>query len=203
MFHRSARDAGLGRARVYRGDCLAASRGCHKELLAHRMDPRVQPLAAILRLNTRLLVNCLDGLSEEDARGAPVPGVNSAAFVAAHLVDARHGLLALLGRPQQNPLAAALANARGMADVEVLPRLGELVSAWRSVGLALDACLADLEPSALDEPAPRSFPIDDRSMLGVVAFLAQHDSHHVGQVALLRRALGYPAMRYSAPPVHA
>ena len=167
------------------------------------MDSRLAPLADVFRLNTRLLINCLDGLSDDDARGSPVPGVNSAAFVAAHLVDARHGLLAMLGRAQQNPLAAALANARGMADVEALPRLGQLVSAWRSVGLALDACLADLDPSALDEPAPRNFPIDDRSMLGVVAFLAQHDSHHVGQVALLRRALGYPAMRYSAPQVPA
>lgn len=163
------------------------------------MDSRLAPLADVFRLNTRLLINCLDGLSEDDARGSPVPGVNCAAFVAAHLVDARHGLLAMLGRPQPNPLAAALANATGMADVEALPRLGALVSAWRSVGLALDACLADLEPPALDEPAPRNFPIDDRSMLGVVAFLAQHDSHHVGQVALLRRALGYPAMRYAAP----
>ncbi|HEY0994832.1 MAG TPA: DinB family protein [Gemmatimonadaceae bacterium] len=167
------------------------------------MDSRLAPLADLFRLNTRLLINCLDGLSEEDARGCPVPGVNSAAFVAAHLVDARHGLLGMLGRPQENPLAPALAGARGMSDVDALPRLGELVSAWRSVGLALDACLADLDASVLDRPAPRNFPIDDRSMLGVVAFLAQHDSHHVGQVALLRRALGYPAMRYSAAPVPA
>lgn len=162
------------------------------------MDSRLAPLADLFRLNTRLLINGLDGLSEEDARGCPVPGVNSAAFVAAHLVDARHGLLGMLGHPKQNPFAAGLANARGMSDVDALPRLGELVSAWRSVGLALDACLADLAPSVIDAPAPRNFPIDDRSMLGVVAFLAQHDSHHVGQLALLRRALGYPAMRYSA-----
>lgn len=162
------------------------------------MDSRLAPLADLFRLNTRLLINCLDGLSEEDARGCPVPGVNSAAFVVAHLVDARHGLLGMLGHPQQNPLAPALANAPGMAGVDALPRLGELVSAWRSVGLALDACLADLAPSAIDAPAPRHFPIDDRSMLGAVAFLAQHDSHHVGQLALLRRALGYPPMRYSA-----
>lgn len=165
------------------------------------MESRLAPLADLFRLNTRLLINCLDGLTDDEARGCPVAGVNSAAFVAAHLVDARHGLLAMLGRPQENPLTASLAGPRGIVEVDALPRLTELVSAWRSVGLALDACLADLDGAVLDRPAPRQFPIDDRSMLGVVAFLAQHDSHHVGQLALLRRALGYPAMRYSAAAV--
>ncbi len=167
------------------------------------MDSRLAPLADLFRLNTRLLINCLDGLTDDDARGHPVAGVNSAAFVAAHLVDARHGLLGMLGRPQENPLAVSIAATSGAGDAGAVPRLSALVSAWRSVGLSLDACLADLDGSVLDRPAPRPFPIDDRSILGVVTFLAQHDSHHVGQLALLRRALGYPAMRYSAGAVPA
>ena len=31
------------------------------------MEPEVAPLHAILKLNTDLLLNCLDGLSEDDA----------------------------------------------------------------------------------------------------------------------------------------
>jgi uncharacterized damage-inducible protein DinB len=35
--------------------------------------------------------------------------------------------------------------------------------------------------------------------LGLVAFLVQHDSYHLGQVAFLRRQLGHPAMSYAVP----
>ena len=34
------------------------------------------------------------------------------------------------------------------------------------------------------------------AVLGAVAFLLQHDSYHVGQLALLRKHFGLGAMRY-------
>jgi uncharacterized damage-inducible protein DinB len=33
----------------------------------------------------------------------------------------------------------------------------------------------------------------------MIAFLAQHDAYHIGQVAFLRRQLGRPAMSYARP----
>jgi len=40
------------------------------------------------------------------------------------------------------------------------------------------------------------FPLADGTRLGMIAFLVQHDSYHVGQMAFLRRQLGKPAMSY-------
>jgi uncharacterized damage-inducible protein DinB len=34
-------------------------------------------------------------------------------------------------------------------------------------------------------------------MLGALTFLVQHDSYHIGQLALLRKHAGLPAMRYT------
>jgi uncharacterized damage-inducible protein DinB len=39
--------------------------------------------------------------------------------------------------------------------------------------------------------------VSDGSVLGAVAFLAQHESYHMGQLGLLRKALGYPPMSYT------
>jgi uncharacterized damage-inducible protein DinB len=36
--------------------------------------------------------------------------------------------------------------------------------------------------------------------LGLIAFLAQHDSYHLGQLAFLRWQLGHPAMSYTRGP---
>lgn len=160
------------------------------------MDSRAAPFASLLRLNTRLLLNCVEGLSDEQASSRVLPPTNSVAFLVAHLTDARHKLLAVLGGTAENPLAAFLANARSIDDVPVLPPLAELCEAWQAVASTLASRLAELSAEELDAPAEQRYPGDDPSVLGALAFLVQHDSYHIGQVAFLRRALGLPAMRY-------
>ena len=163
------------------------------------MDPRVAPLAEILRLDTRLVLNCVDGMTDAQLAARPAPPANGVAFLVAHLADTRHALLALLGTAADNPLAPYVASAHGIDDVAALPARAELLDAWRDVAERLDRRLAELDAAALDAPAPQRFPVDDASTLGAVAFLVQHDAFHVGQLALLRRIHGLPAMRYGAP----
>ena len=167
------------------------------------MDPRLAPLAEIFRLNTRLLHNCLDGLTEAQARARPVADANSAAFVAAHVADSRFAIAAWLGVSLANPLSAALAGARGIDEVRELPALAEILAAWDAASRTIEARLAALTPAELDAPAPQRFPAGGPTLLGALAFLAQHDSYHVGQLALLRKAAGLPAMRYAERPAPA
>ena len=87
------------------------------------MDPRVQPLAAILRLNTRLLLNCLDGLTDETARARHATGVNSATFIAAHVTDSRFFILRTLGGARENPLSIYLDKAKSIDEVTEWPSL--------------------------------------------------------------------------------
>jgi hypothetical protein len=56
------------------------------------MDPRITPLPEILRLNTRLFRNCLDGVTAEQAGPRLSASTNSAAFVASHLTEASAAL---------------------------------------------------------------------------------------------------------------
>lgn len=125
-----------------------------------------------------------------------VPSLNSMAFLIAHLTDARHTLLTVLGGAADNPLAPYLASAQSIEDVPVLPPLSQLLDAWWAVDAALGARLKDLSSTQLDEPSPQRYPGGDPSVLGALAFLVQHDSYHLGQLAFLRRAHGLPPMRY-------
>lgn len=160
------------------------------------MNPRAAPLGALLRLNTHLLLNCFDQVTDEQASRRVVPQVNSMAFLAAHLIDTRHELLAVLGGSAENPVRPHLANARSIDDVVSLPALGELLDAWQQVSPAIEERLARIDDAALGAPSGRRFPGGDPSTLGALAFLAQHDSYHIGQLAMLRRVHGLPAMRY-------
>jgi hypothetical protein len=73
------------------------------------MEPQVRPLAALYNLNTDLLLNCLEGLSDSEAQRRLEAGGNSITFLAEHLTDSRHFLVARLGHTLVNPIARYLA----------------------------------------------------------------------------------------------
>ena len=161
------------------------------------MEPQLAPLAAILDLNTDLLLNSLDSLSEVEAQARLPGGGNSITFLAAHLTDTRHFLAARLGQPLANPMARYLAEARGIEDISARPSLVELRTAWCAVSAHLGSALAAVSAADLERSNGHRFPLSDRTQLGLIAFLVQHDSYHVGQVAFVRRQLGKPAMSYA------
>ena len=160
------------------------------------MDPRIKPLAEILRLDTRLLVNCLDGLTDQTAQVRHGAGVNSAAFIAAHVADSRFYLLRTLGGVSDNPLSVYVDKASSIDQITELPPLDLIRDAWSGVSAELDVILENATAEELELPVKARFPGVDATRLGALTFLVQHDSYHVGQLALLRKPAGLPAMSY-------
>ena len=160
------------------------------------MDNRVAPLADILRLNTVLFRNCLDGLNDRQAAVRPSNGTNSAAFIAAHLASSRFFLLKTLGVDEPDPLAPYLDGRKGIDECAQLPSLREIDAAWTQGAHLLRDRLEALTPGDIDRPSSMKFPLANGTLLGTLTFLVQHDSYHVGQLSLLRKYAGLPAMRY-------
>jgi len=161
------------------------------------MNPTLVPLKRTLDLNTRLLLNALDGFSEQEALARPGGSTNHAAFLACHLVDARHYLARTLGVESEYPFAEQLRDARGLEDVEVFPPLDEIREAWTAISARLTEHLASVDADRLGDPVEHAFPIEGGdTLLGCLVFLVQHDGYHLGQIALLRRFVGLPAMSY-------
>jgi len=161
------------------------------------MDPRIAPLAGTLRLNSRLFTNCLADVTEEQARLRPSDTTNNAAFVAAHMAESRYYTLKVLGAERPNPLVPYLGEWRGIDEIEKWPSLPEIASAWTDASTALEARLEEIAPAELDAPSGTQMPIEDTSVLGLLMFMVQHDSYHLGQLSLLRKHCGLPAMKYS------
>jgi uncharacterized damage-inducible protein DinB len=164
------------------------------------MELQVAPLARLFDLNTDLLLNCLEGLTDAEAQLRLEAGGNSITFLAGHLTDTRHFLVARLGRTLANPLAGYLADVRSIEDIREWPSLDEITPAWLAVSAHLQSVLAELTPAELTEANTHRFPLDDTTRLGLVAYLVQHDSYHLGQVGFLRRQLGKPPMSYTRRP---
>jgi uncharacterized damage-inducible protein DinB len=160
------------------------------------MDSRIAPLAEILRLNTTLFRNCLDGLSDEQAAARPSGATNNAVFVAAHLTNSRYYLLKALGVEEPDPLALYLDGRMSLDEIEKLPPLSEIQAAWTKAAHLLRDRMAALTAVDLDGPSAAKFPLFNGTVLATLTFLVQHDSYHLGQLSLLRKYYGLPAMRF-------
>ena len=160
------------------------------------MHDRLSPIYEILKLNSRLFLNCLDGWKEDQARWRPSPDTNSAAFLALHLVDSRHYIARTIGITMENPFPF-LATARTIDEVKTWPKLDEVRAAWKSVTGNIRERFKTLTPEDLAAKAAwDEMPVDDTTNLGLVIFMMQHESYHIGQLAILRKQAGLPAMSY-------
>src|ERR1041385_1271681 len=119
------------------------------------MDPRVAPLAETIRLNTRLFRHCLDGLDEEPARARPSSCTNSAAYVAAHLVESRFFMLTYLGLKQASPLDRYTGGWKSIDEITEWPTLDEVRAAWSAVSDTLNQRLAAATAADLAAPEAR------------------------------------------------
>lgn len=158
-------------------------------------DPRIVPMVSTFRLDTRLLVNCFDGVDDEKALHRPSDEVNNMAFVAAHLTDSRRYLANMLGPEVDNPFPE-LDDGTGIDDFPELPTVEALLKAWKEMGEVLNERLRAATPEQLDADAPIDFGVDDGSLLGGIAFLLHHEGYHIGQLGYLRKMMGLPAMKY-------
>jgi uncharacterized damage-inducible protein DinB len=161
------------------------------------MPNAAEPIRAIFRLNTDLVLNCLAGVDDATAWQQVTEDTNHIAFILAHLITARHLIADAFGSPLPSPLEGAMDRATKVADVLELPPVDELLAHWLAVSEHLSDALAQLPDETLGAPTPMRFPIEGDTLLSVLAFFAQHDSYHVGQLALLRRQFGLAPMAYT------
>ena len=130
------------------------------------MEPGLAPLVAILDPDTDLLLNCLDGLSDAEARERLASGGNSITFLAAHLTDSRHFLATRIGHPLPNPLAPYLEGARRIEEVREWPALDEIRAAWRGIAVTPPRRAVRAHRDRSARPDVHRFPIGNPTSSG-------------------------------------
>jgi uncharacterized damage-inducible protein DinB len=160
------------------------------------MQEAIVPLHELLKLNTRLFLNCLDGIDDATAHKRPSTDTNSIGFLACHVLHARYYLASFVGLEMANPFQELFDSAHDVNDLDV-PPLDELRSAWSRLSAQLIDRLPGVTEAELGRDSGQEFPVDDGTVCGAVAFLVQHESFHIGQLALLRKYFGLEGMAYA------
>lgn len=147
-------------------------------------------LRAQVALTGEVVEACLADLTHEESLRTPIAGVNGVNWILGHLVRSNAGVLELLHRPGDPPsvdLARYAADTPPIEDAADALDVTELRDAFRRQTALLDQALADASPEVLAGPPPQGFQGELRDFLHFITF---HQGYHVGQLGLLRRALG-------------
>jgi hypothetical protein len=148
-------------------------------------------------MNTRLFISALKDVTEEQAKERISEHNNPLDWLATHTVWARYNIAAMLGKPALNPYNGLFENFKPYDASTRYATLAEAREEWGKATALLTEALATVTEEHLAAPAPFQSPIGDPTIGGTVAFLAQHESYDIGQVAFLKKYFTKEAMSYS------
>ena len=162
------------------------------------MANSIKQVENILHLNTRLFNNALAGVTETQAKERISDHNNPLNWLAAHTVWARYNTCAMLGKPvAKNPYDGLF---EGFKPFDATADYGTLAKAkeeWHNASELLKEALASVTEENLGAECPLKSPIGDYTFAGTVAFLAQHESYDIGQIAFLKKYYTNEAMSYN------
>ncbi len=145
--------------------------------------------------NTQWLLHAIEGVSDEDSLVRPNERTNHIRFLLVHLIDARYYLAGLLGLDLANPLEY-LKDVTTIDEVPAFPEMDELKPMWIAQSKEIQAALERGGETLLLSASSARFPMTGNTLGDQLAFIIQHEMFHIGQMALVRKWLGYPAMRW-------
>lgn len=156
-------------------------------------NSQAAPIAMIFAFNDRFVVPALDGLTQQELWRALTPHNNPLLWIVGHVVQTRATVLGMLGEHVDTGWGKLFDRGARIGDPGQYPSGSEVAKAMGEITPRLHAALARLGPEQLNRPA--SLPIPGITTLtDELAFFALHESYHVGQLAYVRKGLGYPGL---------
>jgi uncharacterized damage-inducible protein DinB len=154
----------------------------------------VAPIAMIFAMNDDLLRRALDGLSNDQLWQAPSESTNGMLWIAGHMVQTRTGLLRLLGETVETGWGELFERGATVGERDRYPQQDEIERVAAEVAARLQTRLASLSEEFLAQPPTIRRLARATTMADQLAFFGLHDSYHVGQIAYVRKSLGYPPL---------
>lgn len=159
------------------------------------MKNRIDYLISIYNTNSKLLINSFAKVTEADSLKRPNRKTNSMIFIALHILDARCFILTQIGCDTKNPFAGYVDWAKTIDEIKVYPKLKKVLSEWKRIDRVFMEELCRVNSRKLNSDQQFEFP-GGKKIINMLAFLAEHEAYHVGQISFIRKYLGYPATSY-------
>jgi hypothetical protein len=155
------------------------------------MDSALSTVVPLFRANDSLFHHALDGIAREDLLRRPHDNSNPLLWVAGHAMTSRWSLTKISGEDMENQWAKIFGRGATVDSNVTYPEVSDIVSLWDKVTEKLMSRLEVLEDYELSKPVSFPVPTGDKTRRGAIVFLNYHETYHIGQMAYLRKWLGY------------
>ncbi len=155
---------------------------------------RTEGLLALFDLQTALLAKAVDGIKESDMYDRKGTKANHMAWLAGALVAQRF-LMASETRPDLKQTGADLFGMnKGIQDDAKYPTNDVYLKDWETITPFAREALTKLDDARLDSELDMGGM--KMTWYEMISFTIYREASMIGQLALWRRLLDYPAMRY-------
>lgn len=162
----------------------------------------IEQMLKQFRLLTDWHISVLADIKTEDGSKVIGENTNSLEWISGHLIVLRYRNTVRLGR-QVEPYKYADAfvdptqpppNFSPFDRNKKYPTLAECTEEWSKYSKIFTDTLESVEESVLKTEIPLSGPTGGSTIEDLFTSFVLHESFHIGQMSIIRRALGYKAM---------
>lgn len=155
---------------------------------------RVEGLLPLFDMHTTFFVRALEGISDEDMYQRLNTKANHMAWLTGALVGQRYYMIQDT-HPELKQVGHDLfKDNKGIQEDARYPTIAEYLQDWERVSPIARQALISVDDQKLDSIIDMGFM--KLSLYEMTSFTVYREASMIGQLALWRRLLGYPAMRY-------
>lgn len=167
-----------------------------EELLLHSKALRV--VIPQYRMHTQLFDNVTADITGSDALKRIEDRTNHFTWMAGNMVNTRYWLAGVLGLEDKDPNDELFKDAKAL-DMKVnYPALDDLKNQWHRISPLVYRALHKATDEELAEPYNMGMHVAfvEENKLNMIGMAIDRESYLLGQLGLMRRALGYEGVKY-------
>lgn len=155
---------------------------------------RTHGFLTLFDYHTGFFARALDGISKEDMHNRLKTQANHPAWIAGALINQRLMMTTETGTGQKQTGEELFKNYKGIQEGATYPANDEYNSDWNRITPEARQALIKMDDKKLDSP----FEMEGMKMsyYELISFTIYREASMIGQLALWRRLLGYPALKY-------
>ncbi len=160
------------------------------------VNPSISAVISQFNMQVRLYNNVLEGIKSTDSSKQVSDNLNHISWLAGHLAHSRFSVGTFLGLKDKSPYDEFYKDFKPIDPKLKYPSLEESKAVFTEITGKIMPAFDAVTEEHLSSPIPFEIPIGDSTVRGFLAFLSHHEAYHIGQLASLRRSLGYGPMKY-------
>lgn len=156
---------------------------------------RMYGVISLYDLQTPFFAFVTENISEEDVHKRLDTKANHIGWLAGALVEQRFDLARQLGRNEHQQADELFKDFKGIQDDAKYPSISSYQEDWDKITPLLKNALSNISDEELERRIEMG-PDFSMSLYELITFSIYREANIIGQIALWRRLLGYPGMRY-------